>query len=146
MLQLGLFADTASLVKKATSQNELTDKYIYVIFYFLVHRGCFQTTMGYYCNVVECKSHRSKAKKLHIYSFMADMMWVKWRQSSLWREDGRHRFGGKDNTLKNTDMLSLTINSRSALTATQAVIPSTALSLDYLEEATRAGMTRKTHI
>ena len=29
--------------------------------------------MMFYCHTVECKSHRSKAKKLRIYPFMADM-------------------------------------------------------------------------
>ena len=57
------------------------------------------STMVYNCNAVEYKSHSSKAKKLHIYPFMADAMWVKKRwKAPIWHER-------KDKTGENADGL-----------------------------------------
>ena len=59
-------------------------------------------------------SHRSKAKKLHIYPFMAEVMWVKWQKdlsaqrrwkALIWCER-------KDKIGKNVNMLNFTSNSR----------------------------------
>ena len=42
-----------------------------------------QTTMVYYCDAAECTWHSSKVLKLHIYLFMADVMWIRrWKNIS----------------------------------------------------------------
>ena len=61
-MHLGLFVNTTT-----TSD---TDHSFYVIF-------DLQTAMVYNCKAVECTSHSSKAKKLHICAFMDDATWVK---------------------------------------------------------------------
>ena len=58
------------MVKKIRVQNK-RDRSFYIIFYL-------QTTMVYYYDAVECKSQNSIGSNLHIYPFMADVMWVKW--------------------------------------------------------------------
>ena len=67
--------------------------------------------MVYYCDAAECESRSSKAKKRHIYSFVANVMWVKWlRAQKRWKElIQRER---KDKMEKNVDVLNLTRNSR----------------------------------
>ena len=51
----------------------------------------FQTTMVHCCNAVECKQHRSKAKKLHIYPLTTDVTWVKW-----WTDLSAEKIGSTD--------------------------------------------------
>ena len=57
--------------RKQQDKTSYTDHSFHVI--FSLHK-----IMVHYCNAAECKSYRFKAKKLDIYPFMADMMWVKW--------------------------------------------------------------------
>lgn len=61
------------LAKTATSQNRSL------------------TTIMHNCNAAESTSHGTTGKKLHIYTFMADMMPVKW-PTNLHREtEGTHK-------------------------------------------------------
>ena len=68
----------------------------------------------YYCNALECPSHISKTKKLHMYPFMAEVMWVTWPRDlpaqRRWKPlVQRVR---KDNRGKNVNVLILTRKSR----------------------------------
>ena len=66
--------------------------------------------MVYYCDAVECTSHSSKAKKLHIYPFVTDVMWPKdLSVQKKWMALIQHK--GTDKTGKNVDV-NITRNSR----------------------------------
>ena len=68
--------------------------------------------MVHYCDATECKYHRSKAKRLLIYPFMADMKWAKWLEDvsaqTRWKVPIRRE--GEDKTGRNVDVLNLTRN------------------------------------
>ena len=76
----GLLETQPFPVETAISQKEAIELLFYAIF-------CLQTTTVYHCNAVESTSHRSKAKTLQIYPFMADVMWIKYpKDLSVQRE------------------------------------------------------------
>ena len=126
-LHLGLFAVmTTSTKDSKQAKTSDTDHSFYVIFYL-------ETKTVYYCDAAECKLHSYKAKKLHIYAFMADVTWVKWpNPPPLRRWKVLIQCEKKDKTGKKVDMLNPTGNprlcrviltrERSALTATQMVV------------------------
>ena len=84
---------------------------------------------------MECTSHSFKAKKLHIYPFIAGLTWVKWPKDpsaqGRWntQREGKDKMGMNDNMVNSLESPSyvpvISTRKRSALVAKRAVILST---------------------